>query len=385
MLWGFAYCSVAKSYQSVPYLLLVFFVEKMIYTITWARWLIENGSTLPALFSESALTATFFSIYGPGTFLWPVLPLGGDQGPPGKAHPPDETGPGPIGLGPRIERADLRRTCPARPAYRPPAASTCRRARRETSLRPPRRPDICSRRPAPGRRAMSRGDGDGDQGACDRPGRDPRHRREHAQQPRAAGDQGHRAQPLPGLSPRRRLRPPAHPLRRAGVRGPAPPRFRGALREVQSQQPAGAQAAGAGDPPPGGCRGAGRRRARPRRRGRRAALRQRRGLLDRALPGGPGRPAAAGRHPGGVRVRPAGGEGVRRRLAHPAHLDHPPPGGAAQGRDAHRGGRRRLPGGGDGAAPGSHRAGRGRPGAGAGDGLRPHRLPRRPRAARRSG
>ena len=70
MLWGFAYCSVASSYPSVPYLVLVFFVEKMIYTVTWLLWLARNGSTLPALFSESPLTATYYSIYGAGDFLF---------------------------------------------------------------------------------------------------------------------------------------------------------------------------------------------------------------------------------------------------------------------------------------------------------------------------
>ena len=70
MLWGFAYWSVAKSYQFVPHLLLVFFVEKMIYTMTWVMWLNKNGSTLPSLFSESPLTATFFSIYGAGDFAF---------------------------------------------------------------------------------------------------------------------------------------------------------------------------------------------------------------------------------------------------------------------------------------------------------------------------
>jgi hypothetical protein len=70
MLWGLAYCSVAGSYQSVPYLLLVFVLEKMIYTVTWLTWLIKNGSSLPALFSESPLTATYYSIYGAGDFLF---------------------------------------------------------------------------------------------------------------------------------------------------------------------------------------------------------------------------------------------------------------------------------------------------------------------------
>jgi hypothetical protein len=70
MLWGFAYWSVARSYPFVPYLLLVFFVEKMIYTMTWARWLARNGSTLPSLLSESPLTGTFYSIYGAGDFAF---------------------------------------------------------------------------------------------------------------------------------------------------------------------------------------------------------------------------------------------------------------------------------------------------------------------------
>lgn len=76
MLWGLANWSVARSYPSVPYLLLVFFVEKMIYTLTWARWLAKNGSTLPSLFSESPLTAAFYSIYGAGDFILGLFFLG---------------------------------------------------------------------------------------------------------------------------------------------------------------------------------------------------------------------------------------------------------------------------------------------------------------------
>lgn len=70
VLWGLAYCSVANTYKSVPYLLIVFFVEKMIYTMTWTLWIAENLSTLPTLFSESPLTATFYSIYGAGDFAF---------------------------------------------------------------------------------------------------------------------------------------------------------------------------------------------------------------------------------------------------------------------------------------------------------------------------
>lgn len=79
MLWGAAYASVARAYQAVPYLLLLFFVEKMLYVLTWLLWLSKNAGTLPSLFAESPLTAIFYSVYGAGDlafglfFLWVAL------------------------------------------------------------------------------------------------------------------------------------------------------------------------------------------------------------------------------------------------------------------------------------------------------------------------
>jgi hypothetical protein len=70
VLWGLAYLSVAKSYQYVPWLLVVFFVEKMLYGVIWAKWLVAKGKTLPKIASESFLTAAFFSIYGAGDLVF---------------------------------------------------------------------------------------------------------------------------------------------------------------------------------------------------------------------------------------------------------------------------------------------------------------------------
>ena len=70
VLWGLAYWSVAKSYQYVPWLLVVFFAEKMIYGCTWLAWLIAKGKTLPKIASESFLTAAFYSIYGAGDLIF---------------------------------------------------------------------------------------------------------------------------------------------------------------------------------------------------------------------------------------------------------------------------------------------------------------------------
>lgn len=87
MLWGAAYASVGRSYQAVPYLVLLFFIEKMLYVVTWLLWLSKNASALPALFAESPLTAMFYSVYGAGDllfglfFLWVALGVLRQRGP----------------------------------------------------------------------------------------------------------------------------------------------------------------------------------------------------------------------------------------------------------------------------------------------------------------
>lgn len=70
ILWGLAYLSVAKSYRLVPWLVVVFFLEKMLYGVTWLKWLIAKGKTLPKIASESFLTATFYSTYGAGDLIF---------------------------------------------------------------------------------------------------------------------------------------------------------------------------------------------------------------------------------------------------------------------------------------------------------------------------
>jgi hypothetical protein len=73
MLWGLAYVSVSRAYPQVPYLLLVFTLEKLVYTVAWIVWLMRHGDTLPALFSQSFLTATFFATYGVVDFAFGVF------------------------------------------------------------------------------------------------------------------------------------------------------------------------------------------------------------------------------------------------------------------------------------------------------------------------
>ena len=66
VLWGLAYWAVAQPFRHVPYLVMVFFIEKMVYTVSWLLWLVQKGQSLTSIASESLTTAVFFGMYGAG-------------------------------------------------------------------------------------------------------------------------------------------------------------------------------------------------------------------------------------------------------------------------------------------------------------------------------
>ena len=63
-LWGLAYIAVAPVWDKVPWLLLVFAAEKMLFDLRWVHWLIHYGERLPALFEQDLMVALFYSGYG---------------------------------------------------------------------------------------------------------------------------------------------------------------------------------------------------------------------------------------------------------------------------------------------------------------------------------
>jgi hypothetical protein len=70
ILWGLAYLAAGPHHERLPLLAGVFALEKLLYVGTWLLWMREHGGQLPALFSESPLTATFYAIYGPNDLLF---------------------------------------------------------------------------------------------------------------------------------------------------------------------------------------------------------------------------------------------------------------------------------------------------------------------------
>jgi len=67
IVWGFAYISVMNGYESVPWLSLLFTVEKLIYVITWVVWISNNDLTF--LYAKDLLAGMFYTVYGLNDFL----------------------------------------------------------------------------------------------------------------------------------------------------------------------------------------------------------------------------------------------------------------------------------------------------------------------------
>jgi hypothetical protein len=72
-LWGLAYLGTARGFRAAPALVLVFAVEKAVYTLTWFVWLADHGSSFGTIWERDPLTAIFYVIYGPNDLLFGIF------------------------------------------------------------------------------------------------------------------------------------------------------------------------------------------------------------------------------------------------------------------------------------------------------------------------
>ncbi|MFD2529096.1 MULTISPECIES: hypothetical protein [Polaribacter] len=71
IVWGFAYLSVSKSYYKAKWLIAVFAIEKLIYSIIWIQWRLSNNVT--PIFEEDKMAGIFYAIYGINDILFFVF------------------------------------------------------------------------------------------------------------------------------------------------------------------------------------------------------------------------------------------------------------------------------------------------------------------------
>lgn len=62
VVWGLAYLSIAKSYHTAKWLVAVFALEKLIYSLVWINWILNNS--LAPVFEKDLMAGLFYSTYG---------------------------------------------------------------------------------------------------------------------------------------------------------------------------------------------------------------------------------------------------------------------------------------------------------------------------------
>lgn len=71
ILWGLAYLAVSRKFMHVPYIVGVFFVEKILYAYAWFSWLVTHQDVVANL--EQPVMKAFFASYGLGDFLFALF------------------------------------------------------------------------------------------------------------------------------------------------------------------------------------------------------------------------------------------------------------------------------------------------------------------------
>ncbi|BBM02126.1 hypothetical protein [Microbulbifer sp. GL-2] len=68
MVWGLAFLGASTIPSNIKWLAGAFAVEKLVYTITWIRWISENSLT--QIYATDIFAGVFYSVYGLNDFLF---------------------------------------------------------------------------------------------------------------------------------------------------------------------------------------------------------------------------------------------------------------------------------------------------------------------------
>ena len=69
IVWGLAYLSAAWNWKDVPFLFLVFALEKIFYTVHWWKWLGKKDAWREVAEKDPSANS-FFNMYGAGDALF---------------------------------------------------------------------------------------------------------------------------------------------------------------------------------------------------------------------------------------------------------------------------------------------------------------------------
>lgn len=60
--WGLIYIAMSQKYEQLKWLIAVFVIEKLIYSVNWTSWMMNNSLT--SVYEKDAMAGIFYTIYG---------------------------------------------------------------------------------------------------------------------------------------------------------------------------------------------------------------------------------------------------------------------------------------------------------------------------------
>ncbi len=62
VVWGLIYIAMSKKYEQLKWLIGVFVIEKLIYSVNWTSWMMNNSLT--SVYEKDTMAGVFYTIYG---------------------------------------------------------------------------------------------------------------------------------------------------------------------------------------------------------------------------------------------------------------------------------------------------------------------------------
>lgn len=60
--WGLIYITMSQKYEQLKWLITVFVIEKLIYSVNWTSWIMNNS--LSSVYEKDTMAGIFYTIYG---------------------------------------------------------------------------------------------------------------------------------------------------------------------------------------------------------------------------------------------------------------------------------------------------------------------------------
>ncbi|HEY4629600.1 MAG TPA: hypothetical protein VIH02_09990 [Flavobacterium sp.] len=68
VVWGLVFLAVVAKWEQLKWVIGVFVIEKFIYGLTWAKWMMNND--LSSVYKKDTMAGIFYTIYGPNDWFF---------------------------------------------------------------------------------------------------------------------------------------------------------------------------------------------------------------------------------------------------------------------------------------------------------------------------